>query len=55
MEIAATQDGQPANPQALHEAMEKTALDVISAPVRVALQAGLNPAIDRISVRLPFS
>jgi hypothetical protein len=33
MEIASTQDGQPSNPQAQHEAIEKAALDVITAYV----------------------
>jgi hypothetical protein len=33
MEIGSTQDGQPPNPQAQHEAIEKAALDVITAYV----------------------
>jgi hypothetical protein len=47
IEIASTQDGQPSNPQPLHEAIEKSALDVITAYVVKArgelLRKNLNP------------
>jgi hypothetical protein len=48
MEIASAQDGQPSNPQAQHEEIEKTALDVITAYVVKArgelIRKSLDPA-----------
>jgi phage terminase Nu1 subunit (DNA packaging protein) len=47
MEIASAQDGQPSNPQAQHEAIEKSALDVITAYVVKArgelIRKNINP------------
>ena len=49
MEIGSTQDGQPPNPQAQHEAIEKAALDVITAYVVKArgelIRKNLNPTL----------
>jgi|HubBroStandDraft_6_1064221.scaffolds.fasta_scaffold208723_2 hypothetical protein len=46
MEITSTQEGQPSNPQAQHEAIEKTALDVITAYVVKARGELIRKSLD---------
>ena len=46
MEIASSQEGQPSNPQAQHEAIEKTALDVITAYVVKARGELIRKSLD---------
>jgi hypothetical protein len=46
MEIASSQDGQPSNLQAQHEAIEKTALDVITAYVVKARGELIRKSLD---------
>ena len=46
VEITSTQEGQPSNPQAQHEAIEKTALDVITAYVVKARGELIRKSLD---------